>query len=156
MGLGLVSALLTVPALGQAVAEAAGTTSVSSGVTASPKTTLTPTTPPSNAPSGSPHLPFDPAPPSQEKNRRDLEAKAGKNAGKLLIRSLSGEAQIWIDGKPVGKTPLLLIIASGKYDIELRGPRAETARTEVALLPKETRELNIRLELRYPTRVVLH
>lgn len=151
LGLCLVSALLTFPALGQAVAEGAGTTSVSSGITASPKTT-----PPPNAPSGSAHLPSDPTPPSQEKNRRDLEAKAGKNPGKLLIRSSSGEAQIWIDGKPVGKTPLLLIIAPGKYDIELRGPRAETARTEVALLPKETRELNIRLELRYPTRVVLH
>ena len=156
LGLCLVSALLGFPALGQAVAEAAATTSVSSGTSASPKTTLTPTTLPANAPSGSAHLPFDPAPPSQEKNRRDLEAKAGKNAGKLLIRSSSGEAQIWIDGKPVGKTPLLLIIAAGKYDIELRGLRTETARTEVALLPKETRELNIRLELRYPTRVVLH
>lgn len=156
LGMCLVSALLTFPALGQAVAEGAGTTSVSSGITASPKTTLTPTTPPSNAPSGSAHLPSDPTPPSQEKNRRDLEAKAGKNPGKLLIRSSSGEAQIWIDGKPVGKTPLLLIIAPGKYDIELRGPRAETARSEVALLPKETRELNVRLELRYPTRVMLH
>jgi len=156
LGLCLLSALLGFPALGQAVAEAAGTTSASSGITASPRTTLTPATLPPNAPSGSAHLPSDPAPPSQEKNRRDLEAKAGKNAGKLLIRSSSGEAQIWIDGKPVGKTPLLMIIAPGKYDIELRGPRTETARTEVALLPKETRELNIRLELRYPTRVVLH
>ena len=156
LGLCLVSALLGFPALGQAVVEAAGTTSASSAITASPKTTLTPTTLPSNAPSGSAHLPFDPAPASQEKNRTDLEAKAGKNAGNLLIRSSSGEAQIWIAGKPVGKTPLLLIIAPGKYDIELRGPRAETARTEVALLPKETRELNIRLQLRYPTRVVLH
>ena len=156
LGLCLVSALLTFPAFGQAVTEAAGTTSASSGNTASPKTTLTPPTLPSNAASGSAHLPYDPAPPSQGKNRRDLEAKAGKSAGKLLIRSSSGEAQIWIDGKPVGKTPLLLIIAPGKYNIELRGPRAETAWTEVALLPKETRELNIRLELRYPTRVVLH
>jgi hypothetical protein len=94
--------------------------------------------------------------PSQEENRRNLEAKSGKNAGKLMIRSSPGEAQIWIDGKPVGKTPLLLIIASGKYEIELRGPRGETAQTEVALFPKETRELNIRLELRYPTRVMLH
>ena len=156
LALCLVSALFSFPALGQAVAEGAGTTSVSSGITASPKTTLAPTTPPSNAPSGSAHLPSDPAPPSQEKNRRDLEAKAGKHPGRLLIRSSSGEAQIWIDGKPVGKTPLLLILAPGKYHIELRGPRAETARSEVALLPTETRELNIRLERRYPTRVMLH
>src|SRR5215831_11020799 len=140
LGVCLVSALLSFPALGQAVAEAAGTTSVSSGITASPKTTLTPTTLPPNAPSASAHLRSDPAPPSQEENRRDLEAKAGKNAGKLLIRSSSGGAEIWIDGRPVGKTPLLLIIAPGKYDIELRGPRVETARTEVALLPRETRE----------------
>ena len=156
LGLCLVSGLLTYPALGQAVAEAAGTTSVSSGITASPKTTVMPTALPSNAPSGSAHLPTTPVPPSQEKNRRDLEAKAGKNAAKLLIRSSSGEVQVWIDDKPVGKTPLLLIIASGKYEIELRGPRAETAQAEVALLPKETRELNIRLQQRYPTRVTLH
>ena len=156
LGLCLVSGLLTFPTLAQAVVEGAGTTSVSSGITASPKTTLTPTTLPPNAPSASAHLRSDPAPPSQEENRRDLEAKAGKNAGRLLIRSSSGEAQVWIDGKPVGETPLLLIIAPGKYAIELRGPRAETAQSEVALLPKETRELNIRLELRYPTRVTLH
>jgi hypothetical protein len=156
LGLCLVSGLLTFPTLGQAVAEAAGTTSVSSGITASPKTTVMPPALPSNAPTGSVHLPSYPVPPSPEKNRQDLEAKAGKNAGRLLVRSSSGGAQVWIDGKPVGETPLLLIIAPGKYAIELRGPRAETAQSEVALLPKETRELNIRLELRYPTRVTLH
>ena len=156
LGLCLASALPAFPAFGQAAAEAAGTTSVSSGLTASPKTVLAPTTRPSDPPSGSAHLPYDPAAPSAETNRRDLEAKAGKSAGKLLIHCSSGAAQIWIDGKPVGKAPLLLIIAPGKYHIELRGPRAETARSEVALLPTETRELNIRLERRYPTRVMLH
>lgn len=155
-GLCLLSAAFAVPAFAQAAAEAAGATSVSSAIAASPKPMVMPKVQPSNVPSGSAHLLSYPAPPPQETNRRDLEAKAGKNPGKLLIRSTSEEAQVWIDGKPIGSTPLLLIVAPGKYVIELRGQRAETARTEIALLPKETRELNIRLELRYPTRVTLH
>jgi hypothetical protein len=154
LGLCLVSGLLTLPAHGQAAAEAAATTSVSGGIAAaSPKANVMPNALPSSLPPGSAHLPSSAARRSPEKIRRELEAKAGKNAGKLLIRSLSGEAQVWIDGEPVGKTPLLLIIAPGKYEIELRGMRDERAKTQVALLPKETQELSIQLELRYPTRV---
>ena len=156
LGLYFLYALFAFPVLAQAAAEATAATSASSAVAISPKQSVIPNTLPTNVASGTPHLPSYLALASQEINRRDLEAKAGKNAGKLLIRSIPGEAQVWIDGQPIGTTPLLLIVAPGKYGIELRGQRAETARTEVALLPKETREVAIRLQLRYPTRVILH
>jgi len=67
LGLCLVSGLLTFPTLAQAVVEGAGTTSVSSGITASPKTTVMTPALPSNTPSGSVHLPSYPVPPHKRK-----------------------------------------------------------------------------------------
>jgi hypothetical protein len=94
-------------------------------------------------------------PPAQETNRKTLEAKAGKDAGKLLLRATPVEAQIWIDGKIVGKTPLLLVLAPGKYQVEMRGSRGQTGSRSVDLLPRETRELAVKLDQLYPGRVTV-
>jgi hypothetical protein len=66
------------------------------------------------------------------------------------------ESSIWIDGKRVGKVPMLLIVPPGKYLIELVGPHAERTSCAVALLPRETRELTLKLLTRYPARVTMH
>jgi hypothetical protein len=71
-----------------------------------------------------------------------------------LLRSTPSQAQVWINNKPVGSTPILLIVPPGKYTVEMRGSRQETGRTDLALLPKETRELALKLEARYPSRIV--
>jgi hypothetical protein len=149
--------------LAQAAAEAAGTTAVSSSVTAGAKPMNMPKipnagtpAPPANSPgTASPHIVASSNANAQavESNRRALESKAGADAARLLVRSYPSQAQVWIDDKPVGTTPLLLIVPAGKYKIELRGTREEIAKQEVALLPKETREVAVKLQLRYPTRV---
>jgi hypothetical protein len=92
-------------------------------------------------------------PPAEETNRRIIESHAGKDAAKLLLRATPVEAQVWVDGKIVGKTPMLLVVAPGKYQVELRGARGEAAKTTVDLLPRETRELPMKLQLLYPGRV---
>lgn len=149
-------------ASGQAIAETAGTTSMSAGVASSIKPPAMPKFPttgagaaPSSSPSSSssPHLIASSGPPAQETNRKTLEAKAGKDAGKLLLRATPVEAQIWIDGKIVGKTPLLLVLAPGKYQVEMRGSRGQTGSRSVDLLPRETRELAVKLDQLYPGRV---
>ncbi|MBF8304916.1 MAG: hypothetical protein HW398_104 [Acidobacteria bacterium] len=88
-------------------------------------------------------------------NRKELERQAGNDAGKLLIRSSSAEAKAWINGKLVGNTPLLLLLAPGQYKVELRGSRSEFAQGSVDLLPNETREFVMELEQRYPSQVRL-
>ena len=88
-------------------------------------------------------------------NRKELEQQAGKDAGKLLLRSSSAAATAWINGKLVGNTPLLLLLAPGQYKIELRGTRSEFAAGAVDLLPNETREVVMELEQRYPSQVRL-
>jgi PEGA domain-containing protein len=89
-------------------------------------------------------------------NRAALEAAAGKNAAKLMLRSAPGNAQVRVNGKRVGKTPLLLIVAPGVYAVEMEGgARMDFARRQVDLLPKETRELLLALEPRYPARIRL-
>jgi hypothetical protein len=92
-----------------------------------------------------------PAP--EETNRKTLEAKSGKDAGKVLLRALPVEAQIWVNGQIVGKTPLLLVLAPGKYQVEMRGSRGQTGKQTVDLLPRETREIAVKLDALYPARV---
>jgi hypothetical protein len=110
--------------------------------------------PGAGAGSSSPHLTAASGPAPEITNRKTLEAHAGKDAGKLLLRATPVEAQIWIDGKIVGKTPMLLVLAPGKYEIEMRGARGQTGKGSVDLLPRETRELAVPLKQLYPGRVV--
>lgn len=149
----------------QAVVETAGTTSVSGSVAASGAATAKaigavkfPSVGPgsvaaSTAGGASPHLIASSGPPPDETNRKALESTAGKDASKLLLRASPVEAQVWIDGKIVGKTPMLLVLAPGKYQIEMRGSRGQTGKSSVALLPRETRELAVKLDQLYPARV---
>jgi hypothetical protein len=142
-------------ASGQAVAEAAGATSVSSAVAGSAKGATMPKFPgTASAAASSPHLVVSPGPAPEETNRKALEDRAGKDAAKLLLRG-TVQAQIWVDGKLVGKTPLLLVLSPGKYQIEMRGSRGQTGKRSVDLLPRETREMTVKLELLYPGRVTV-
>jgi PEGA domain-containing protein len=152
----------------QATTEAAAATSVSSAIGAKIKFPEIPSIPLPGASAGSPakpassngssgsttHISASMKGPSVESNRHALEAKAGKDGARLLIRSIPSEAQIWIDDKPVGTTPLLLIVPPGKFMLELRGTRQESAKEEIAILPNETREVAVKLAQRYPTRVL--
>ena len=88
----------------------------------------------------------------------DCVAVTWANTRRLVTRYLSTEnypsqAQVWVDGSAVGTTPLLLILAPGKYRIELRGVRQEHAETECALLPRETQEVVMKLQKMYPNRI---
>src|SRR5262249_38202152 len=69
----------------QAIAEGAGTTSVAASATAAAKPILMLN--PGAAATTSQHLIASGAPPAQETNVRDLQARAGKDAGKVLLRA---------------------------------------------------------------------
>jgi hypothetical protein len=86
-------------------------------------------------------------------NRRALEAKAGKDAAKVMLRSQPDGAWVLIDGKGVGKTPLLLILAPGVYKVEMHITQREPSQQRVDVLAKETREVLLTLPARYPTHV---
>ena len=101
--------------LAQAATEAAGATSITSYMAASPKPTAMPKGSTANASQSSPHLLASSKAAEVESNRQALEAKAGPEAARLLIRSMPSQAQVWINEKPVGTTPLLLIVPAGKY-----------------------------------------
>jgi hypothetical protein len=163
LALALVCALFADSASAQAAAEAAGATSIAGSVASSIKAVPFPKFPATGgsasataaASSSSPHLIASSGPPPEETNRKTLEAKAGKDASKLLLRASPVDAQIWIDGKIVGKTPMLLVLAPGKYQIEMRGARGQNGRRSIDLLPRETRELAVKLDQLYPGRVTV-
>lgn len=101
------------------------------------------------------HLPSRTGEPAEDLNRRALESHAGKNAAKLMLRSTPSKASVRIEGKLVGKTPLLLVLAPGAYNVTVDGERMSSAQKQVDLLPHETREIVLPLESRYPAHVQL-
>ena len=144
------------PVHSQSTVEAAGTNAQSSAATNMMKSPNVPLVPSSAGPAVSPHVPVASVLHPEEINRRALAQHAGTDASKLLVRSTLPESSIWIDGKLVGKVPMLLVVPPGKYLIELVGPHAERTSCVVALLPRETRELTLKLLTRYPARVTMH
>jgi len=154
----LLALLFCAPSSAQASAEFSGTTAAVSGTAASQPKPSGWTTRASNAqdPSKPQNVAAATAPPPEVVNRQTLEQHAGKNACKLLLRSVPSAAQVYVDGAFVGNSPMLLIIAPGKYQIEMRGHRLELAERVVDLLPRETREVALSLTARYPTRVTTH
>jgi hypothetical protein len=144
------------PTNAQKAVEAASTPSSAAAMASSTKAPNLPNTPASAGPVSSPHLIASSSPPPEETNRIALEKVAGTDGCKLLVRSTLEESRIWINGKPIGKAPLLLIVPPGKYQVEVVGPRAERTQSIVALLPHETRELTLELAKRYPHRVTLY
>jgi len=148
--------LFALPVRAQNLAEAAGANSVAASAAVEAKPPHMPSLPASRPVPTSPHLIASSQPPADETNRRTLSENAGKDPSKLLIRSTAKDSQIWVDGKPVGRAPLLLVLAPGKYHIESRGPRSEYGQRTVDLLSRETREVTLELEKRYPSRVTVH
>ena len=96
------------------------------------------------------NLPERTGPPVEDKNRQDFEKKAGEQAGKLLLRSEPADSEIYINGLYVGHTPLLMVVAPGKYNVEMRGPRHETDHRMVGVMPKETQTVLLKLNTEYP------
>lgn len=88
-------------------------------------------------------------------NRKNLEQHAGANASKLMLRSSPTDAAVKINGKLVGRTPILLVVAPGQYDVVMDGKRMGRAEQKVDLLPKETREFLLPLKQLYPTQVMI-
>jgi hypothetical protein len=139
----------------QAAAEAAGASSVSATMASQAKPPAFATTPAADKPEKQAHLPLPSGPPPEVVNRRNLEQHAGRDAAKLLLRSDPTGSQVWINSAFVGSTPMVLVLAPGKYSLELRGPRQEFAARTVDLLPRETREVAPILTAHYPTKVII-
>lgn len=152
-----VSLLLSVPfvvphlVFAQAAAEAAGATSTSTGMTTGAKAPAV-SPKPATAENNSYLAPRE-GPPPEEANRKTLEKAAGKDAAKLLLRSVPSGARVYINELFVGRAPLLLIVSPGKYRVQMRGERQELGERVVGLLPNDTQNVTIGLILRYPSRI---
>jgi len=138
-------------ASGQALAEAAGATSASATAAGAAKAPSFPSDTTAADKNKSAHLLAPAVQRPEVANRQALEQNAGNHPGKLLLRSIPYGAQVWVNGMFVGHAPLLLIVAPGKYQVELRGQRMEYGARTVDLLPGETRTVSLTLSARYPT-----
>ena len=138
----------------QDLAESAGLTSHTTMATRNAKPPSFATASPVNQQT-SPHILARTGPPVEETNRKAFQDNAGEKAGKLLLRSVPSGAEIFIDDLLVGRSPLLIVIASGKYTIDMRGPRQESGRSTVGVMPNETQTIVINLNEKYPTSVTI-
>jgi hypothetical protein len=141
---------------GQAAVEAGAAASSSAGVSTAVTKVAPVSLPHPATESSSPYIEAREGPPPDETNRRNLERRAGKDAAKLLLKSVPSEALIHIDGMVVGRTPLLLIVPPGKYKVEMRGQREETGERVIGLSPNETQEIALTLASRYPASISVH
>jgi hypothetical protein len=105
---------------------------------------------------GSPHLLAKTGPPAEETNRRNLEENAGRDPANILLRSSPAGAQIYVNGAFVGHAPLLLSVAPGKYKVEMRDQRDDSAERTIGLMARDTQEITLVLSARYPSHVSLH
>ena len=135
---------------GQAGVETAGADSSSASVATAISKTLPKSLPHPEVDGESASVPARQGIPPDEANRRILEQRAGNDAAKVLLQSVPSEAIIYIDGMFVGRAPLLLIVAPGKYHVEMRGPRQEFGERLIDLSPNETQQVALPLALRYP------
>jgi PEGA domain len=95
-------------------------------------------------------------PPADEVNRKKFEENAGKDAGKVLLRSVPSGASIFLNHMLVGHAPLLLFLAPGRYEVEMRGEREESGHRVLVVIPKRTQSMVIDMSERYPPSVSLH
>jgi hypothetical protein len=154
----------------QAPAGSDAKTSQSTGGSPSANSSAAPTASPAAAPAAAPtpapaasdktstlmYLPERTGPPVEDKNRQEFEKKAGEQAAKLLLRSEPTDAEIYLNGLYVGHSPLLMVVAPGKYDVEMRGPRHETEHSKVGVMPKETQTVLLKLNSEYPGSLSVH
>jgi PEGA domain len=89
-------------------------------------------------------------------NRRALEQRAGGQAGKMLLRSVPSRARIFVDGAFVGRTPLLLLVAPGQYDVQMRGEQEQLGERTVTMAAGGTEQIALTLAPHYPTQVTTH
>ena len=146
--------LLTAQAPAPSTAQNSSATSSATVTTGGSKTPVVMATP---APDQkSPHLAAPTGPAPEDLNRKALEESAGKDAGKILMRSIPSRARIYVNGAFVGYTPQLFMLAPGKYKIEMRGQRDNYAERTTGLLPNDTQEITMNLTARYPLHVGSH
>jgi hypothetical protein len=93
--------------------------------------------------------------PSGEANRKVLEQRAGRDAAKLLLQSDPSEALAYIDGRFVGRTPVELTVAPGRYKVEMNGEHEEVGERLVGVLPNEKQQVEITLASHYPASITI-
>lgn len=152
----LIACAAPVGSRGQAAAEAAGAAAASSGVTAAITNSFPVSLPGPPKETGFMYVAPREGPPTDEVNRKALEQRAGKGAAKLLLESAPTAAAIFIDGKFVGRTPLLLLVPAGNYQVEMRGSRDEFGERSIAVAANETQRLDLPLTLRYPAMISVY
>jgi len=145
------------PAASQAAAEYGKAASAAASAASQAKPAIVVASPSPTKKPGSKHLPQGLQPKElAEENRRAFLENAGEQPAVVLLRSEPGGAQVWMDGKVVGETPLLLVVAPGAHVVELRGARHSRARQGIILAPDEKKEVVLSLKTRYPSQVQLH
>ena len=89
-----------------------------------------------------------------DENRKELE-NASKDRGTLHIESTPTKATVFIDGKPVAKTPADLKVPEGKHIVELKEFESVDWQKEVTVARDEKLNLQPELKKRYQSAITV-
>jgi tetratricopeptide (TPR) repeat protein len=85
--------------------------------------------------------------PPEEPDRKEVEAvvRSLRSLLATLVVQSSVPAEVWLDARRLGQAPGRFLIPAGRHVVELRAPRYESERREVAFDPGGARELSFEL-----------
>ena len=92
---------------------------------------------------------------ASEANRIAFEQTAGKEAAKLELKSIPSGALAYVEGRLVGHTPVQVVLAPGKYRVEMNGEHQAVGESMVGLLPNDKQQLELKLTSDYPANVTV-
>jgi hypothetical protein len=88
-------------------------------------------------------------------NLQFFQDHAGPDAAQVTVHTVPDHAQVWIDGKFVGQTPLDLKLAPGHHQLLVRAPNMQESTREFDLTAKQTQSIDLPLKSSYQSQVVI-
>ena len=102
------------------------------------------------------YIPSGTAEAAAKTNRQFFQDHSGPGGAQVSLHTVPNQAQAWIDGKFVGKTPLDLKLAPGHHRVLVRAPNMQDAVRELDLAAKQTQPIDLSLKSAYQGQVNIH
>ncbi len=147
---------------GQAAIEHATLTTNSPGAAANLKQPISNMGLPASAPSPSTGGASGLTPPPEgnteaatKMNLQFFQDHSGPDAAQVSVHTAPDHAQVWIDGKFVGPTPVDLKLAPGHHRLLVRAPNMQESTREFDLTAKQTQSIDLPLKSSYQSQIAI-
>jgi len=145
---------------GQAAAEYGMAMGNSAGITTAMKPPVPnlglPETTSNAGPGAAAGVPGGTAESAAKTNRQFFQSHSGPDAAQIAVHTVPDHAQVWIDAKYLGPTPLDLKLAPGHHQVLVRAPNMQESVREFDLTAKQTQSIDLPMKSSYQNQVTIH